>query len=161
MANGTAIHANAARQRHHWCKLAANKIPSAIGNENKILVEQSLQSLTDTPLDPIPIELEADVAHARLGGGDALDLAQHARGMVLERAREQLPFDVERNLVGAVRGAQHRHHHANDGDRDDDADRHHDAQAYVAPTISFAPFAEIGGSQGQVSFPNGYFALRP
>ncbi len=114
-----------------------------IGNEDEILVEQGLQPQPDAVMNPDRIEMHADVAHARLGGGDTFDLPQHALGVVAERAREQLPFIVERNFVGAARRSEHRHHDADDRERHDDADRHHDAGANVTPTELFAPFADF------------------
>src|SRR5439155_385387 len=61
-----------------------------IGNEHKILVEQCLQPQPDAILHPIAIEMHADVADPGLRRGDTLNLAQHAFGMMVEGAREQL-----------------------------------------------------------------------
>ena len=108
------------------------------------------------------IEADADPAVGGLGGGDALDLAQHPLAVIGERAREQLALGVERHLVGALRGAEHRDHDADDGDRNDDADRHHDAQAHVVPTDGLACFADARRSHDQVSVPpKAFWSVRP
>ena len=62
--------------------------------------------------------------------------------MVIERAREKLPLIRERDFIGAVCGAEHRHHHADDRDSNDNADRNHDAQAHVIPAQRLA-FAAV------------------
>src|SRR5207248_608169 len=52
---------------------AIDELIRRIGNEDKILVEQSLQPQPDPIVNPDRIEVHANVAHARLGGGDCLD----------------------------------------------------------------------------------------
>ncbi len=74
--------------------------------------------------------------------------------MIVERAREQLPFIGERDFVGTVRGAEHRDHHAADRDRNDDADRDHDAEAHVIPTQCLAFAGVFRRSLLASSFPN-------
>ena len=62
--------------------------------------------------------------------------------MVIERAREKLPLIGERNFIGPVRGAEHRNNHTADRDRNDNADRNHDAQAHMIPAQRLA-FAAV------------------
>ena len=108
-----------------------------IGNEDEILI--GMQALPGTQLDPIGIELEADAADGAVGRGDALDLAQHAFGAACECTREQLPFGIDGDFIGAVGRAEHRDHDADDRDRHDDADRNRHAQARAIPTSGIAP----------------------
>jgi hypothetical protein len=75
--------------------------------------------------------------------------------MVGDGAREQLPLVIERNLVGALRGAEHGDDNTDDRDGDDNANRHHDAAAFVA-TIDNALVAGFRRSQGQLPPPNGF-----
>src|SRR5262252_8511013 len=103
------------------------------------------------------IELDADATIRDLRRGDAFDLAQHAFALIDERPGEQLPLGVERDLVGALRRAEHRHDHADDSDGHDDTDRDHYAQAQMAPTELLASLADIRASCGQVPNPQGLF----
>jgi len=49
------------------------------------------------------------------------ELAQHPLALMGQRAREQGPLVVERNVVGPPGGAEGRHHHAHDSNRHDDS----------------------------------------
>jgi hypothetical protein len=122
-----------------------------VGDEHEVVVEEGLQPQADIGLDPFGVEADPDPAVGDLGGGDAPDLAQHPLALIGKRAREQLALGVERHLVGALRGAEHRDHDADDGYRNDDADRHHDAEPHVVPTESLASFADARGSHYQMS----------
>ena len=99
-----------------------------VGDEDEVVVEERLQPQADIDLHPVRIEIGADLAVRGIRGGDRLDLAQDAVAVIGERAREQLALGLERDVVGALRGPEHRDHDADDRDRDDDADRHHDAR---------------------------------
>jgi hypothetical protein len=125
------------------------------------VIEGRLQPQADIDLHPCVIELDADASVRDLRCGDAFDLAQHALAVIDKRPREQLPLGVERDLVGALRRAEHCHDHAHDRNGDDDADRHHHAQAQMAPTeLLFARLADIGSSCRQVPNPQGYLGVR-
>ena len=71
---------------------------------------------------------------ADFGRADALDFAQHARAVVLQHGGKELFLVVGGDLVGALRRGQHRDDDAKNRDRDDDGDRHHDAQPRAVPT---------------------------
>ena len=105
------------------------KAVGGVGDEDEIMVEERLEPRADVNLHPFGIEMDPDAGKGRLGSGDALDLAQHALSVIGERSREQLALGVERHLVGALRGAEHRNHDADDRDRHDHPDRDHHAQA--------------------------------
>ena len=122
------------------------------------MIEIGLQPLADVDLDPFDIEVEADLAIGGLRIGDGVDLAQHALAVIVQRAGEQLPLGRERDLVGALRRAEHGDDDADDRDGDNDADRHHDAAARVVAAGGRSSFAGMRRSQGQVSVPLGLFA---
>ena len=124
-----------------------------VEDEGIVVIEEALQPGADTALGPVGVELDADIVHRGLRGGDAFHLAQHALAVALERAREQLPLVCDGGFVGVLRRGEHRHHDAEDGDGDDDADRDHDAQARAIPTriLPFLGGALASGSgQGKV-----------
>ena len=54
--------------------------------------------------------------------------------MVDDGAAEQLPFALQRDVVGALRRGQCRDDDADDRDRDDHAERHHHAEACPVPS---------------------------
>jgi hypothetical protein len=122
-----------------------------IGDENEIVIEERLQPQAHRDLHPIGIEADANPAIGRFRGGHGRNLAQHPFALVGQRAREQLPLVVERNVIRTVGGAECGHHHEHDCNSHDDADRHHNARAYVAPTEVSAGAADIGPIFGQVS----------
>ena len=133
-----------------------------VGDEDEVVVEQRLQPQSDIDLHPLRIEVDADLAVSGIRGGDRLDLAQDAFAMIGQRAREQLPLGVDRDLVGAVRGPEHRDHDAHDRDRDDDADRHHDAQTPAAPACRLAVLRrESTELRPSVFFPKGSLRAGP
>ena len=101
--------------------------------------------MADALVGPGRIELIADMADRGRRGGDAVGLAQHALAEIIERARQQLPFVLDGDLVGALRGGEHGDDDADDGDRNDHADRHHDAQTRAVPTRVL--LALLGGTR--------------
>ena len=118
--------------------MAYRKLVGRVGDEDEMVIEIGLQPLADIDLDPFGIEIEADLAIGGFGIGDGVDLAQHALAVIVQRAREQLPLGRDRDLVGALRGAQHGDDDADDRDGDDDADRnHHAAARMIAAGWSF------------------------
>ena len=127
-----------------------------VGDEDEVMVEVGLQPLADVELDPVGVEVEADLAIGGLRIGDAFDLAQHPLAVIVQRAREQLPLGRERDLVGALRGAEHRDDDADDRDGDDHADRNHDAQARVVPAGGASSFADMRRSRSQLPVPLGF-----
>ncbi len=137
-------------------KERVDQLVGAVGHEHEVVVEIGLEPQADPALHPVGVVLGANSLDRSLRGGDALDLTQHALAMVGEGPREQLAFGVERHLVGALRGAEHRHHDADDGNGNDDADRHHDAQAHMVPTDGLSFFADARRRHSQISCP-----LRP
>src|SRR4029077_7501049 len=64
---------------------------------------------------------------------DALEVAQRALGIFIERPKDCLLFVIGRNPVGALRRAQHAHGDADDRDNDHDADRDEQTDARVIP----------------------------
>ena len=122
-----------------------------VGDEDEVVVEEGLQAEPDRDLHPVRIEIDADAAVRRLRARHGGDVAQHALALAGQGAGEQGALGFERDVVGALRRAQRRHHHANDSDRHDRADRNHDARAHLAPTKRFAEAANIGPISGQVS----------
>src|SRR5437763_12623450 len=118
-----------------------------IDDKYEILIEQGLQALSDPGLHPIRVELDADIADAGLGSGDALNFPQYPFTVIVQRTREQLAFRVERHLVGTLRRTEHRDHDADDGDRHADGGRHRDAQAGTVPSIRLTRFS--GRRRGQ------------
>ena len=138
--------------------VAEQRIDQAVGgvrHEHEVVVEIGFQPTPDPALHPVGVVLGADPPDGALRGGDALDLAQHALAVVGKRPGEQLALGFERHLIGALRGAEHRDYHADDGHGDDDADRHHDAQAHVVPADSLPFFADARRSHDQLSCPLG------
>ena len=113
-----------------------------VGDEDEVVVEKRLQPQSNIDLHPRRIEVGADLAVSGIRGGDRLDLAQDPIAVIGERAREQLPLGLDRDFIGAVRGPEHGDHDANDGERHDDADRHHDAETPAAPACRLPSFAE-------------------
>ena len=110
-----------------------DRLVVGIEHEDGIVVEIVRQPVADALVDPGRIEFVADMADRGRRGGDAVGFAQHALAEIIERAREQLPFVLDGDLVGALRGGEHGDDDADDGDGNDDADRHHDAQTRAVP----------------------------
>ena len=98
------------------------------------MVEKGFQPITDPALDPLMIVTDADRLGGAVGGGDALDLAQDARGARRDRLLDQLLLAIEQDLVGAPCRGHHRDEEADDRDRNDHADGHDQAQPRLVPT---------------------------
>ena len=129
--------------------------------EDEMMIEIGLQPLSNIDLDPIDIEVESDLAIGRFRIGDGVNLAQHALAVIVQRASEQLALGRNRDLVGALRGAQYGNHDANDRDGDDDADRDHDATARMVAAAACSSFTGIRWSQSQLAVPLGLFSRGP
>ncbi len=118
-------------------ELRKDRLVVAVEDENVVVVEVGFQPEPDAPLRPGRIVFDAEILDRLLGGGDALDLAQHALAVVRQRAREQQLLVLDGDFVGALGGGEHGHDDADDGDGNDYADRDHHAQARAIPTRVF------------------------
>ena len=114
-----------------------DELVGGIGDEDEVVVEEILQPEADAAAESSRgRNCVADAANRLLGRGDAFQFAQDPLAVVGEDACEQALLVLERNLVGALRRGQHRDDDADDRDRDDHADRNHDAQPRAIPTGS-------------------------
>ena len=59
----------------------------AVQHDDVVMLEKALQPDADAARDPSRIVIQADLLDGGLRGGDALDLAQHALAVAVERAR--------------------------------------------------------------------------
>ena len=128
-----------------------------VRHKDEMMIEIGLQPLSDVDLNPLGIEAQADLAVGGFGVGDGVNLAQHAFAVIVQRAREQLALGRDRDVVGALRRAQHGDNDADDRDGNDNANRNHDAAARVIAAGGRSSFARIRHSQGQLIAPLRFF----
>ncbi len=75
----------------------------------------------------------------RLRYHDAFDVTQHPLGIIDQSAAEDFLLMGGGGLVGTVGRGQHGNDDTDDGDGNDHADRHHDAQPRAVPTRRALP----------------------
>lgn len=121
--------------------LRIDQVVTAVEDRDVIVIEIGLQPLVDALLDPFRVEILADVLHGRRRRGDAVYLAQHAFAVQGECAAEHLLLVLKGHLIGVLRGREHRNDDASDGDGNDHANWHHDAQPRAIP-MGVLPFSD-------------------
>ena len=87
---------------------------------------------------PLRIVSVANVARRPFRRGGAVELAQQAHALAGDGRFEQRLLAAGRDLVGAPRRGQHGDDDADDGDRDDGADRHDEAEPRLVPARPLA-----------------------
>ena len=118
-------------------ELRKDRLVVAVEDEDVVVVEVGFQPKPDALLRTGRVVFDAEILDRLLGGGDALDFAQHALAVAGQRAREQQLLVLDGDFVGALGGGEHGDDDADDGDGNDDADRDHHAQARAIPTRVF------------------------
>ena len=102
------------------------------------VVIEACEPLPDPLIDPFRIVGVADFLRRARACGDALDDAQFALALFDDGLMDQLLLGVERDFIGTPRGGEHRDHDAYDGDGNNHADRHDQADTDPIPPRPFA-----------------------
>jgi len=106
---------------------------AAVEDQHIVVLEILLEREPDMLLGPAAVETAADMLDRFFRMGNAVHLAQHALAMIDQRAREQRLLMLDRHLVGALGRGKHSDNDADDGDRNDGANRDNDAQTRAIP----------------------------
>ena len=82
-----------------------------------------LEPQPDQVMHPVRIEIVVQLKDDIVGGRDVFQFAQHAAAAVDDGVGEKLAFLRQLDVVGALRGREHRDHDADDRHDDDQPDR--------------------------------------
>src|SRR5689334_7164456 len=108
-------------------------LPADPEDRNDVGVVERFEPLSDAPIDPLCVISIANFPGRLRHRRDALEVAQRALGVFVERAKNCLLFVIGRNPVGALRRAQHAHGDAEYRDNYYDADRDEQTDTRVVP----------------------------
>ena len=127
------------------------QLVGAVGDEDMLVVEEGGEPQSDQMMHPVRIEIVVQLQDDIVGCCDVFELAQHAAAAIDDGVGEELALLDQLDVVGALRGGQHRDDDANDRHDDDKADRR---GADAARALSFTPIAELS-SFAQSPSPHG------
>lgn len=114
-------------------RVAVDQMVVGVDNGLDVAVEVFFQPRPDVPVDPFGVVTVANLGGGDRGRGGALQEVQRTQPVVGRGLPDKLLLGIEGDLVGALRRGQHRDDDADDGDGNDYADRHDQADARLIP----------------------------
>ena len=114
-------------------RVAVDQVVVGVDNGLDVAVEVFFQPRPDVPVDPFGVVTVANLGGGDRGRGGALQEVQRTQAVVGCGLSDKLLLGIEGDFVGALRGGQNRDDDTDDGDGNDYADRHDQADARLIP----------------------------